>query len=145
MFDRILSSYKYDRILRYITICILMIIGTGLYECGKVFILTFLIFPSLILLCTTHFIKKIFSHKVWYFLGNVSYEVYLWHFSFILYFLILRNRDVIDFCFATSSYLCLVLFAVFVWIISILAYIVVEQKLIKRVSINDKFRVYIQQ
>ena len=147
MFDRMLSSYKYDRILRYITICLLMIIGIGLYECGssKVFILTFLIFPALILLCTTDIIKKTFNHRVWKFLGNVSYEVYLWHFSFILYFIILRNRDVIDFCFATSSYLCLVLFAVFVWIISILAYIVVEQKLIKRVSINDKFRVHIQQ
>lgn len=44
-----------------------------------VYILTFLVFPALILLCETVTAKKIFRHKVWGTVGSITFHVYLWH------------------------------------------------------------------
>ena len=44
-----------------------------------VYLLTFLFFPSIVVLLETDFAKKIFSHEIWGTLGNVTFSVYLWH------------------------------------------------------------------
>ncbi len=43
------------------------------------YILTFLVFPALILVFESKLFKKIFRHKIWGTLSSISFEVYLWH------------------------------------------------------------------
>ena len=48
------------------------------------FNLTFLVFPALIMLFETGFVKKIFRHKIWGTVSAISFEVYLWHLPMLL-------------------------------------------------------------
>lgn len=43
------------------------------------YILTFLVFPSLVFVFESNFGKSIFRHKLWGTLGKISFDVYLWH------------------------------------------------------------------
>lgn len=43
------------------------------------YILTFVTFPAIILLFSTAFAGKIFRHKFWGTIGNITFNVYLWH------------------------------------------------------------------
>lgn len=138
MYDKKLLGCKYDKLLRGITIFILMTVGYVLYEHGidKVYIYSFFLFPSLILLSTTGLLRKCFMCKIWCFLSDVSYEVYLCHFSFVLVFIILCNRGVISIEFASSSYVCMALYDIFVWVIAIVYYILIENNLLKKIVIR---------
>lgn len=133
LYDKAIVNFRFEKVLRYATICILALAGIIIYRYGfvRAFGLTFGIFPAVILLCVTDNLKKIFSHKIWQFLGCVSYDVYLWHFAFILFFIILRDKGFINYTFASSSYVCLLLFTIFIWAVSTLAYTVIEKRIIQ--------------
>lgn len=138
LYERKITQSYHCEILRYVTICILMVGAIFLYKhgCMKVFILSFFLFPSLILLSTVGFIRKSFSNIWWAFLCDVSYEVYLCHFSFVVIFIILRNYGVINNEFANSSYLCIALYTMFVWIISSIIYNIVEKNLLRKIVVK---------
>lgn len=48
-------------------------------QSNLVFLLTFLVYPSIIILFETKHAKKIFQHKFWGVLGDICFNVYLWH------------------------------------------------------------------
>lgn len=69
----------------------LMIFHYGLVENGNNYLLTFFFYPSLIILALSPAAKKIFCHSCLGTLGNISFNVYLWHNPlFILMYIILK-------------------------------------------------------
>ncbi|MBQ8600314.1 MAG: acyltransferase [Clostridia bacterium] len=43
------------------------------------YLLTFMMFPAIIILFETTFVKRIFSHSFWGVCGAVSFNIYIWH------------------------------------------------------------------
>lgn len=71
------------------SICALVIISIlairpNLLDFGHEYVLSFLLFPSLVLLTETRLSKKLFRHRFWGLWGQISYGVYLWHSVLIL-------------------------------------------------------------
>lgn len=48
------------------------------------YVLTFMLYPSLIILCETDFAKRLFRHSIWQKADGVVFNVYVWHVPVIL-------------------------------------------------------------
>ena len=48
------------------------------------YMMTFLVFPAIVILFETKAMGKIFCHKIWGTLSAISFEVYLWHLPLLL-------------------------------------------------------------
>ena len=48
------------------------------------YVLTFLVYPSIIFIMETPFVKNLFRHKFWSKLSAVSFNIYVWHLPFFV-------------------------------------------------------------
>lgn len=46
---------------------------------GVIYPLTFVVYPSIVMLLSTDVAEKIFKNKIWTWLGTISFDVYVWH------------------------------------------------------------------
>ncbi|MBE6534389.1 MAG: acyltransferase [Ruminococcaceae bacterium] len=79
------------------------------------YIITFLFYPALIILCETNFMRKIFCHKIWGTLSGISFEVYLWHIPMILVLCFFVNKFSWNIDFNNVAIMFIFLGAMWIW------------------------------
>ena len=60
------------------------LVDRSVLEYGMPYLLTFVIYPSIVILCETPAVKRLFRGGVWGRLGAISFNVYIWHIPLIL-------------------------------------------------------------
>lgn len=103
----------------------LIIVKYAYVERDLVFLLTFVLYPSIIVVFQTDFVKKLFSHPFWGLWGKISYDVFIWHNPMYLamYIVMKLFSWEIDFTHISSMYIyCLI-----AEIVGVLSYYFLEQ------------------
>ena len=91
----LMGTYIYDSkveagtgiiaLLTVVILALVYVIRPESLENGFNYILSFLFYPSLIILFLTEPVKKLFKHKIWGYLSEVIFNSFMWHYtSFIL-------------------------------------------------------------
>lgn len=93
------------------------------------YIVTFLVFPAIIILFETKVMRKIFCHKFWGTLSAISFEVYLWHLPLLLLMYFMMNLFSWDPDF--SNLLFMLIFTLIVWVVATLMYFFAERPITK--------------
>ena len=96
------------------------------------YLLVFVIYPTLVILFETDFVKGIFKHPFWGLLGKVSFEVYLWHYPVFAVLQSLMANQVLSF--DVHSFKTMYLFVAIVEIVAFFAYFFIEKPLSKLVD-----------
>lgn len=94
---------------------------------GCIYLLTFIFYPSVIIVLQAQWFKRLFSYKVWGIWGQVSYDVYIWHnpmflIMYILFWITRWNPDLMK---ISSMYI----YCIVSWAIGMLSYIFLERPL----------------
>ena len=63
---------------------VLCIVAPNYASVNHNYILTFIVYPAIVMLFETNIAKRIFKHRVWGTLSGISFEVYLWHLPLLL-------------------------------------------------------------
>lgn len=98
--------------------------------------LTFLVFPSLIVIFESKLMQRIFCQKIWGTLSAISFEVYLWHnpmFPLMYVVIKLLNRTP-DFSKISSMFI----FLLASWVVGALMYFLVERPVTKLLAKKPK-------
>ena len=92
------------------------------------YMMTFFVYPALIILFETKPIQKIFCHKVWGTISAISFEVYLWHLPcmLLMYFIMGLLSWKPEF-----SLIFMLVFTLIMWAIATLMYFLLERPLTK--------------
>lgn len=92
------------------------------------YMMTFFVYPALIILFETKPIQKIFCHKVWGTISAISFEVYLWHLPcmLLMYFIMGLLSWKPEF-----SLIFMFVFTLIMWAIATLMYFLLERPLTK--------------
>ncbi len=102
------------------------------------YMLTFLLFPAVVILFETKVAGKIFRHKVWGTLSAISFEVYLWHMPTLLlaYFVMNCLKIPTDFTNKSegTSLALMFGFLLITWIVGTLMYFFAERPIVKRLT-----------
>lgn len=96
------------------------------------YLLVYVIYPALVILFETDFVKGIFKHPFWGLLGKVSFEVYMWHGFVYVILNFLMKRQLLSF--DVHSFKTMYLFVAIVEIVAFFAYFFIEKPLSKLVD-----------
>lgn len=101
------------------------------------YVLTFLLYPAIIVIFETNIVKRIFNNKLWGVAGNISFDVYLWHNPMIplMYVVMTFFNFSIDFSKLSSMYI----FTIISIIVGIFSYYLCERPLAKFVNKQIEF------
>lgn len=96
------------------------------------YIVTFIVFPAIVMLFETKAMKSLFRHKLWGVLGGISFEVYLWHLPLMLlmYFLMKLGNWSLNF----ENILSMFAFSGVTLVFATLMYFGVEKPISKLIS-----------
>lgn len=95
-------------------------------------VLIFVFYPALIIWMIESNISQIFfNHKIWDKLGEISYDIFLWHYVFIIYLRILVDSGRISFEFNDVS---MAIFALAMIMMGTLSYYTLEKPLYRIIS-----------
>ncbi|MCM1040112.1 MAG: acyltransferase [Roseburia sp.] len=97
------------------------------YGFEEAYILTFVLYPAIMIILDFPFIRKICDFKVLGVLGRCSYDVYIWHVPMLVFFYNLLKAANISL--EVSSLPCMAGFTLAMWIIGILSYYFIEKKI----------------
>lgn len=61
-----------------VIVCVVAFRGEWIPQ-GLIYLLTFILYPSIIIVFQSKFVRSLFSHKIWGIWGRISYDVYIWH------------------------------------------------------------------
>ncbi len=93
----ILNKYRINykmilaSILSIVTILYMIVTHSEWIPQGLIYILTFILYPAIIIIFQSDPFKKLFVHKFWGIWGNISFNVYIWHNPmFLLMFIVLK-------------------------------------------------------
>lgn len=138
----LLSTYFYEKKTSWKECLISFLVSVFLIFCivfhydfvenGLVYLLTFCLYPSIIILFQSPIISNLFSSRFWGKWGEFSFDVYIWHnLLFIAMFLILRflNRTP-DFNKHSNMYL----FCLIAEIVGLFSYLLIERPVNKYIS-----------
>ncbi len=141
-FGVILGNYLYNsdkkisfkEILYSIFIIASIVLLTQYYspfvESGYNFILTFLMYPAIIVLLSKTKIEKLFHFKLINIIAKISYDVYIWHYPFILTIYIFINKNIIKWNLKTLK--AMIIYTIFSFIIGTISYFCIEVPLGKK-------------
>ena len=94
---------------------------------GCIYLLTFILYPSIIIVLQAQLFHRLFSYKVWEIWGKVSYDVYIWHnpMFLMMYILFWITRWDPDLTKISSMYI----YCIASQIAGVLSYIFIEKPL----------------
>ncbi len=66
-----------------------MVVGFVLFdtpsvEYGIEYLMTFVVFPTILVVVKLPFVERVFQFRIWKVLGDISYSVYVWHINVLL-------------------------------------------------------------
>ena len=106
------------------------------------YMVTFLLFPALIILLETNVSRKIFRHKIWSTVSSISFEVFVWHIPLLLFAYFVMNLLKITPDFVNKSegtYIAMMLgFLLITWVVGTLLYFFVERPITKRLTQKEE-------
>ena len=82
-------------------------------------------------------IEKILHFKLISFLSKISYDVYIWHYSFLLVIYIMLHNKIIDFNMLTLK--SMLLYTLLCFIIGIISYLCIEVPIRRRLLKMRKY------
>ncbi len=100
----------------------------------EVYILTFVLYPSLMIILNFPLFQKVFQYKFWRILGESSFDVYIWHMPLLVLFYNIMKLGGVSVDVHTVS--CMIGFTFSVWIIGIASYYMLERKI--KIFLADK-------
>lgn len=136
--DKIIN--KKDILISIITILSIVLLTKYYYSFvknGYNFILTFLLYPSILVILSTTKMEKILHFKFISFLARISYNVYIWHYPFLLLIHIILHKMILEFNLLTLE--SMLLYTLFCFIIGIISYLCIEIPIGKRLSKKNEF------
>lgn len=116
----------------YAVITVLLLKASQIVILNQVFVLTFMLFPSVIILCETDFAKNIFRHRIWNTLGAMTYGMYIWHVPVLLWIFIVL--DAVGYAPNMANRVIMVMFVALMFAVGAVSYYFVEKPLNKIVQ-----------
>ncbi len=137
----LMGSYLYERradvktgiiaLLTVIVLAVIYVIRPESLESGFEYILSFLFYPSLIILFLAEPVKKVFRNKIWGYISEVFFNSFMWHYtSFIL--LLAFMAKVSD-----ESIWCSRL-GMIVWLVLMIVVGMISERLFAKINKNSK-------
>jgi peptidoglycan/LPS O-acetylase OafA/YrhL len=110
----------------YFWYCHLNAASVDEYQYNDYYWIVYIFYPSILILLNSNMGRKLLDHKAISFLGQVSFDVYIWHYGLIGMLMSLNSyfRLNLDF----NKPLLMIEFTTFVWIISIFSYLFIEKR-----------------
>ncbi len=104
---------------------------------GINYIMTFMYYPALIILCKSKIVSRVLNRKIIGKLGQISFDVFIWHnpLFLVLQICIKAFKWNID----LNSYLTMIVYAVVCYIIGTFSYYIIERPTAK--LIDKKYKV----
>ena len=100
------------------------------------FIITFLLFPSIIILFETKPAHMIFRHKIWETISGISFEVYLWHLPLMVLWCLIR--DSANWYPNMNSVWSMMIFTLASWAVGTIMYFCLERPITRCVTGTKK-------
>lgn len=121
-----------------IIITVLIIFRTEFVSTGINYIMTYIYYPALIIVCKSDFVGKILNRKFIGKLGQISFDVYIWHNPFyILLFILIK---VLNWNIDLNSYWTMIGYAVVCYLFGVFSYYCIEQPISKWVDKKNWIR-----
>ena len=112
----------------------LIIFHFGFMNEGINYIMTFTYYPMLIIIFMSNYFKNIFKNKIWGVFGEISFNVYMWHFPLLLFCRVLV--ELFHFNVNYNSILVMFFYTVICFTIGIFSYFLIDLPFSK--YINEK-------
>lgn len=106
---------------------------------GLVYLLTFILYPSLIILMCTPIMKQIFASSFWGGLAEISFGAYIWHLPIYIALCIFVKMYSINFDF--SNIINMYFYCAIVEVVAILSFVLIERPLQKSFKRKKNFRI----
>ncbi len=138
----VINEYDFGIFLSMISIAILAVITyliVNHYEFmsnGINYIMTFIYYPALIILCKSKIVAKILNRKFIGTLGKISFDVFIWHNPF--YLLLYICIKIFNWNLNLQSYITMIGYAVFCYIFGTVSYYLIERPAGKLVGKAEK-------
>lgn len=101
---------------------------------GFNYLMTFVFYPAIIVLCHSNFCKKVFRAKIWGVIGNISYDVYIWHtVLFILMYVVIKVLGINVNLFQVSAMIC---FTAITFVVGTVSHFAIEKPIQKKLFQN---------
>lgn len=120
-------SVDISALLLFIGLTYLFVEHPGLVQKDLAYILTFLMYPTIIILFETKIIQRIFYSKLWGVWGRISYDVFIWHNPFFIFMYIIIQHFDLSPDFTQIKYI--LLYTLFSEIIGVVSYFLLEKPL----------------
>lgn len=108
------------------------------YGFEEAYILTFILYPAIIIILNFSCIRKICNCKVLGILGKCSFDVYVWHLPVLVFFYNLQKA--VNISVNVHSAQCMIGFTLVVWVIGILSYYFLEKKIREFLSVKLRLK-----
>ena len=109
-----------------------LIFKRSLLEDNRMYLLTFLVFPAMIVLLSTPAAKKLFSGKIWSVWGGISFNVYIWHEPMLVALNLLFGLGIWPSDFSRWEYM--LIFTLAAEIVGVISHYLIEKPLARRVN-----------
>ena len=126
---------KVDAIISAIMIMVITLLIIFKYDfmaLGINYIMTFIYYPALILLCRSKSVSKILNRKIIGKLGRISFDSFIWHVPLFLVMYICIK--VFNWNLKLDSYVIMICYAAFCYIVGTISYYIIERPTAKLVD-----------
>lgn len=133
VFSILFNNYKIGKLIKILSIFLLIFITYLILKHYYVieksinYTLTFIYYPILIIIFNFDIIKRILSSKIIGKIGEISFNVYVWHGGFILLLSIINKYYSFNINFA--SYKTMIIFTIILYIFGVISYYFIEKHL----------------
>lgn len=119
-------------VIMIIVITLLIIFQYDFMASGINYIMTFIYYPALIILCKSKTVSRVLNRKIIGKLGQISFDVFIWHnpFYLVLYICI----RVFNWNCNLNSYVTMMCYAVVCYIVGTISYFVIERPVAKLID-----------
>lgn len=131
VFSILFNNYKIGKLIKILSIFLLIFITYLILKHYYVieksinYTLTFIYYPILIIIFNFDIIKRILSSKIIGKIGEISFNVYVWHGGFILLLSIINKYYSFNINFA--SYKTMIIFTIILYIFGVISYYFIEK------------------
>ncbi|WP_338951460.1 acyltransferase [Fusobacterium nucleatum] len=144
LFSIYYNNYKMNKLIKILSVFLLIFISYLILKYYHIienninYTLTFIYYPILIIIFNSDIIKRILSSKITGKIGEISFNVYVWHGGFILLLSIINKYYSFDINFA--SYKIMAISTIILYVFGTISYYLIEKPLEKLIfkKLNNK-------
>lgn len=111
---------------------ILMIFQWDIVDEDINYLLTFVYYPSVLIILKSRYIKKVFKERFWSKLAEISFHVYVWH--AVLLFGVLSIRDILGIKFHVKGSILMLIFTLFCFLWGTISCLIYENSIKNKIE-----------